>query len=135
MCGADDCLNCHPEGECQETNDSTTSETQNIMIHTPIKIAEVLYTSYCQAVGGVAHNGDLLPPWVVFCADPSKSRQSEAWIKAATDAIPYFTDPGTDEKKITAILKPRLEKMIKEKNEPYFRPAINAELAALEAKA
>ena len=43
-------------------------------------IAGVLYTQYCDAVGGKAFNGDPLPKWSEFRADPSKQKQSDAWV-------------------------------------------------------
>lgn len=42
-----------------------------------------LYAAYCEAVGGVAFNGDPLPDWATFRADNSKIKQSGAWIAAA----------------------------------------------------
>ena len=48
--------------------------------------AGVLYTTYCDAVGWVAWNGDSLPEWDVFRDDPEKSAQSEAWIRVAEKA-------------------------------------------------
>ena len=50
-------------------------------------VAEELYTAYCAAVGGVAFNGDPLPDWATFFADPSKEKQSSAWLAAADRAI------------------------------------------------
>ena len=46
-------------------------------------IAGRLYTIYCEAVGGVAFNGDPLPGWEAFRADPSKRKQSDAWVAVA----------------------------------------------------
>lgn len=46
-------------------------------------VAEELYTAYCAAVGGVAFNGDPLPDWATFAADPAKEKQSNAWLVAA----------------------------------------------------
>ena len=45
--------------------------------------AALLYDAYCKAVGGVAFNGDPLPDWEAFRADPSKQKQSDAWIEVA----------------------------------------------------
>ncbi len=42
-----------------------------------------MYEAYCAAVGGVAFNGDPLPKWPEFRADPFKTKQSDAWIVAA----------------------------------------------------
>lgn len=46
-------------------------------------IAHILYTTYCEAVGGKAFNGDPLPTWKEFRADPSKQLQSDAWMAVA----------------------------------------------------
>jgi hypothetical protein len=51
------------------------------------QIADALYTTYCQAVGGKAFNGDPLPDWQTFRRDPAKQVQSEAWIKVAQESI------------------------------------------------
>jgi hypothetical protein len=45
-----------------------------------------MYTAYCAAVGGKAFNGDPLPDWETFRADPAKAKQAEAWIAAAREA-------------------------------------------------
>ena len=50
-------------------------------------IAKELYTAYCKAVGGTAFNGDPLPDWETFSADPSKYKQSQAWLAAADRAM------------------------------------------------
>jgi hypothetical protein len=55
-----------------------------------------MYTAYCRAVGGKAFNGDLLPSWQVFRADPAKKLQSDAWLEAAQVAFRVFT--GSDSK-------------------------------------
>ncbi len=47
------------------------------------ELAEKLYKTYCIAVGGKAFNGDPLPNWKQFRADPTKKVQSEAWMKVA----------------------------------------------------
>lgn len=46
-------------------------------------IAGVLYTEYCAKVGGLAFNGDKLPTWEEFRADPAKKKQSDAWVAVA----------------------------------------------------
>ncbi len=51
------------------------------------QVAGELYETYCTAVGGVAFNGDALPNWIAFRADPSKKKQSDAWVAAAERAI------------------------------------------------
>lgn len=73
-------------------------------------IAELLYDTYCENVGGVAFNGDKLPTWDEFAADDSKKKQANAWravAKAARYGCPecrcidpfvYVCDePGCDE--------------------------------------
>lgn len=45
-----------------------------------------MYDVYCQAVGGVAFNGDPLPSSAEFFADPKKEKQATAWIAAASVA-------------------------------------------------
>lgn len=50
-------------------------------------IAGDLYNEYCAAVGGFAFNGDVLPSWDKFRADPSKLKQSDAWIRVAQKAL------------------------------------------------
>lgn len=47
------------------------------------KIARQLYDTYCEAVGGKAFNGDLLPKSDEFFADDSKQVQANAWRAAA----------------------------------------------------
>lgn len=51
------------------------------------KIANRLYTIYCAAVGGVAFNGDPLPTWDEFSADPSKEKQANAWRAVAEASV------------------------------------------------
>ncbi len=50
-------------------------------------IAGELYKTYCEAVGGKAFNGDPLPDWKTFSNDPTKKKQSDAWISAAERAM------------------------------------------------
>lgn len=50
-------------------------------------LAGKLYEEYCKAVGGKAFNGDVLPDWNSFRADPSKQKQSDAWVAVARQAI------------------------------------------------
>ena len=52
-----------------------------------IELAEIIYTEYCDKVGGVAFNGDPLPSWSDFHADPKKTKQANAWIAAAEAAL------------------------------------------------
>jgi len=51
------------------------------------KIAGQLYEEYCVQVGGKAFNGDRLPNWEEFRADPSKKKQSDAWLSVASKAF------------------------------------------------
>lgn len=51
------------------------------------QLAGRLYDRYCAAVGGRAFNGDPLPGWNEFLADPAKSKQSNAWIEAAREIL------------------------------------------------
>lgn len=50
-------------------------------------LAGKLYETYCAAVGGIAFNGDPLPDWKAFRADPAKQKQSDAWVKVAESAL------------------------------------------------
>lgn len=49
--------------------------------------ADLLYSVYCEAVGGVAFNGDPLPAWEAFAADPKKQLQSDAWRSVAVQSL------------------------------------------------
>ncbi len=53
-------------------------------------VAEQLYETYCAAVGGTAFNGYPLPKWAEFRADPSKQKQSDAWVAAGAKAIDFL---------------------------------------------
>ena len=55
-------------------------------------LAGVLYTEYCEAVGGKAFNGDPLPDWSTFSNDPTKTKQSNAWLKTAEKAYTFFAN-------------------------------------------
>jgi len=59
-----------------ETTDDTATPDD-------INLAGFLYEVYCEAVGGVAFNGDKLPDWTTFYADKSKAKQVGAWISVA----------------------------------------------------
>lgn len=50
-------------------------------------VAGRLYEKYCVAVGGVAFNGDTLPNWAAFSADPTKTKQADAWRAVAEEAL------------------------------------------------
>lgn len=39
-----------------------------------------LYQTYCEKVGGVAFNGDKLPTWEEFEADPAKQKSAAGWL-------------------------------------------------------
>jgi hypothetical protein len=54
-------------------------------------LAEHLYTTYCDAVGGKAFNGDPLPTWAVFSVDPNKQVQAQGWRAAANRALILLT--------------------------------------------
>ncbi len=45
-------------------------------------LAKKTYDLYCEAVGGKAFNGDLLPKSDEFFNDPSKQKQADAWRTA-----------------------------------------------------
>ena len=51
------------------------------------ELAGKLYTAYCASVGGKAFNGDALPSWDAFRADPAKTKQSQAWVDVAAEAV------------------------------------------------
>jgi uncharacterized protein (DUF3820 family) len=59
--------------------------------------AEMLYETYSEAVGGVAYNGDPLPSWAEFSADPEKEVQAEAWREVARKAAGGFEKPVSDD--------------------------------------
>lgn len=61
------------------------------------QIAGELYETYCAAVGGKAFNGDALPNWDTFLEDPTKKKQSDAWIAVAlaTNTACKFMRKGT----------------------------------------
>lgn len=44
-------------------------------------LAGEAYAAYCEAVGGVAFNGDPLPNWREFCGDPKKEKQKLGWLR------------------------------------------------------
>lgn len=47
------------------------------------KLAGMLYSCYCAAVGGKAWNGDQLPEWETFANDKAKEKQANAWRHVA----------------------------------------------------
>lgn len=56
-------------------------------------LAGVMYTAYCEAVGGVAYDGKPLPKWEEFSTDPTKKKQTLGWMAAARVARPH--DPAS----------------------------------------
>lgn len=48
-------------------------------------LAHKIYDKYCDAVGGVAFNGDPLPKADEFFNDPTKQRQAVAWREATRE--------------------------------------------------
>jgi hypothetical protein len=50
-------------------------------------MAGLLYTVYCEACGGLSFNGDPLPDWKTFAADPNKQKQVASWLKTAEVAL------------------------------------------------
>lgn len=54
------------------------------------EVAKKLYEAYSKSVGGVAFNGDPLPNWEEFSEDPSKKKQSNAWLDAAQAAMDFL---------------------------------------------
>jgi len=57
-------------------------------------LACMAYTVYCQAVGGVAFNGDKLPSWEEFKRDPKKQKQVAAWI--AVGSMIHLVEEGLE---------------------------------------
>lgn len=53
-------------------------------------IACLLYTTYCNAVGGKAYDGKPLPSWHAFVADPTKTKQADGWHEVAAMAFDAF---------------------------------------------
>ena len=56
------------------------------------EIAGKLYEAYCEAVGGIAFNGDPLPKWDTFRADTTKNKQSHAWLAVAQTAQTIYQE-------------------------------------------
>jgi hypothetical protein len=52
--------------------------------------AKIAYDTYCHAVGGKAFNGDPLPSWEDFSADPKKQPQANGWLAAAEAVLNRF---------------------------------------------
>lgn len=49
-------------------------------------LAEEIYETYCEGVGGKAFDGTALPSWTVFSKDPEKAKQTRGWLAAAWKA-------------------------------------------------
>jgi len=49
--------------------------------------ADLLYSVYCEGVGGVAFNGDPLPSWADFAGDAAKQKQADAWRAVAKQSL------------------------------------------------
>jgi len=49
--------------------------------------AALLYAVYCEAVGGLAFNGDPLPDWETFKADENKAKQVNGWRAVAQESL------------------------------------------------
>ena len=67
-----------PEEKAPETKAPEVKQDSELQ-----RRAGELYTHYCKAVGGVAFNGDPLPTWDEFIADPKKTKQANAWLAVA----------------------------------------------------
>lgn len=62
------------------------------------ELAGKLYTVYCESVGGVAFNGEPLPTWEVFSADPEKTMQADGWRAVAeTSMVKCESEVSCDE--------------------------------------
>lgn len=57
------------------------------MSETTFCLAAFLYETYCAEVGGKAFNGDPLPSWEEFSADPAKQKQADAWRKVSEQVM------------------------------------------------
>lgn len=53
------------------------------------ELAEIAYTAYSDAVGGVNFQGDPLPTWKVFSVDQTKAKQVNAW-RAVIHALTHI---------------------------------------------
>lgn len=54
-------------------------------------LASKLYSAYSEKVGGVAFNGDPLPTWEEFKANPEKEKQVIGWMQVALEAKAILT--------------------------------------------
>lgn len=55
-------------------------------------LARKMYDTYCDKVGGLAFNGDVLPHSGEFFTDETKQKQANAWIAAANTAYNFIFD-------------------------------------------
>lgn len=69
------------------------------------QIANRCYTEYCEQVGGKAFNGDPLPKWEEFQADPAKAKQVAGWYQVARLSGAKSAAVPTDE--VSAMEQPR----------------------------
>ncbi len=60
------------------------------MISKTEELARKMYDVYCEAVGGLAFNGDKLPGSEEFFTDETKTKQANAWRKAAGAAEEFL---------------------------------------------
>jgi hypothetical protein len=56
------------------------------------ELTQIAYESYCNSVGGKAFNGDPLPSWKEFAADPAKFKQAQAWRNGILQALTRYTE-------------------------------------------
>jgi hypothetical protein len=54
----------------------------------------LLYSVYREAVGGTAFNGEPLPYWEDFAADPNKELQANAWRSVAKQSLELDAECG-----------------------------------------
>lgn len=68
-------------------------------------LAGVMYTAYCVAVGGKAFNGEPLPTWPEFQADPKKLEQVTGWLAVAEVALnPRWKEYATNNRGLVSQL-------------------------------
>jgi|TARA_R110000787_G_scaffold336_8_gene1218 hypothetical protein len=73
-----------------KTSDNTINELDDLRRDANEHAAGIMYTAYCEAVGGIAYNNDPLPTWDEFYKDSNKTKQSEAWIESANAILQFF---------------------------------------------
>lgn len=52
-----------------------------------LTLGKIMYTAYCEGVGGVAFNGDALPDAETFFADTTKEKQIKGWLASAEKVL------------------------------------------------